>query len=290
MRLPRCISKFALCALPVLPALSAVAQSNFDLSHSLINVGSIGALEWAAPQSGAVINQYYASGYIYGANIGWVSLGASPADKLQYRNNSATDFGVNLTPDGALRGYAYGANVGWINFEPLGNPRVDWISGKLAGRAWSANLGWLELENSTEFLRIESLPEPADSDLDGIADSWEILYASNLTSFSAASDADFDGLTDLEEYLAGTDPLDSVDYLSVNVSVSPAPRGSTLVWPTKPGYLYFIDQRSTLGASALWSTASEKIVGNGSAATLTIPFANAYTFYRVRAYPPLSAP
>jgi hypothetical protein len=288
MRLPRCISPLVLCALP---AFTAVAQSNFDPEHSLISVDSIGALEWSAsPDKGAVINPYYASGYIYGANIGWISLGSMPADKFQYRNNSAADFGVNVTSSGALRGYAYGANVGWINFEPTGNPRVDWVSGKLAGRAWSANLGWLDLENSTNFLRLAALPEPADSDADGIADAWEISRASNLTSFSAASDADSDGLSDLEEYLAGTDPLDPADYLSIKVSVSPAPRGSALQWPTKPGYLYYIDQRSAFDQSAEWSTASEKIVGSGSTAALVLPFASTYTFYRVRAYPPLSAP
>ena len=287
MRLPHRIS-FALCVLPAITA--ATAQSNFDLDNSLISVESIGALEWAAPLDGAMINQFYASGYVYGANIGWISLGGTPADKLQYRNNSASDFGVNVTADGSLRGFAYGANVGWINFEPLGNPRVDWISGKLAGRVWSANLGWLDLENSNQFLRLESLPAPADSDADGIADSWEILHASNLTSFSEESDADSDGLTDLGEYLAGTDPLDGTDFLSVNVTVSSTPRGSALRWPTKSGYHYFIDQRATLGASAVWSAASEKIVGSGSPATLTIPFANGHTFYRVRAYPPLSVP
>jgi hypothetical protein len=287
MSLSCCLSRFALglCA-----AVTAVAQSNFDLNHSIISVESIGALDWAAPQNGAVINQYYASGYIYGANIGWISLGATPADKLQYRNNSPADFGLNLAADGALRGYAYGANVGWINFEPTGNPRVDWTSGKLAGRAWSANLGWVDLESPTHFLRLEALPELADSDNDGIADAWEILHASNLTSFAADSDADSDGLLDLEEWLAGTDPLDVSDYLSVSVTVAATPGSSTLQWPTKPGYLYFIDQRSVLDLSASWTSVSEKIVGNASAATLTIPFADNYSFYRVRAYPPLSAP
>src|SRR5687767_4058260 len=103
MRLP-ILSRFALGALSVL---SAAAQSNFDLDHSLISVDSIGALEWASPGQGAVINQFYASGCIHGASIGWITLGATPADKLQYRNNSANDFGVNVTSDGALRGFAY---------------------------------------------------------------------------------------------------------------------------------------------------------------------------------------
>jgi hypothetical protein len=289
MRVAHCISS-VWSVLAVLSVAGATAQSNFDLDHSVVSVESIGVLEWAAPGNGAVINQFYASGHIHGANIGWISLGVGPVDKLQYRNNSAADFGVNVAPDGALRGFAYGANVGWINFEPLGNPRVDWVSGRLSGRAWSANLGWIELENATQFLRIESLPAPEDSDADGMADAWEILHASNLTLFSADSDADSDGLVDSDEYLAGTDPLDDGDALSVHVRLSAAPLGTTLEWPTKAGYLYFIDRRAALSSSADWSPVSEKIVGNGATLTLTIPFADAHTFYRVKAYPPLSAP
>lgn len=272
-------------AFGALTALTVAAQSNFDLDHSLIDTHSIGALEWAPP-GGAQINQFYASGHVYGANIGWISLGATPADKLQYRNNSAADFGVNVTTDGALRGFVYGANIGWINFEPLGNPRVDWVSGKLSGRAWSANVGWIDLENSTGFLRIESLPAPVDSDADGIADAWEIFHASNLTSLSSETDADLDGASDLAEYSAGSDPLDSGDHLSIRVTFSTA--GSTLEWPTKAGYIYFIDERSALALSANWSPASEKIIGSGSTATLVLPSPDKHKFYRVRAYPPLS--
>lgn len=285
MRLPRCITRLSIGLVAII---GITAQSNFDLDHSVITDESVGTLSWIVPGNGAVINQYYASGNIYGANIGWISLGATPTDKLQYHNNSATDFGVNVAADGSLRGYAYGANVGWINFEAVGNPRVDWVSGRLSGRVWSANLGWLDLETPSEFLRLESMPEPADSDADGIADAWEIFHSSNLTSFSAESDADSDGLLDVDEYLAGTDPLDALDSLLVQIRTSSA--GSALQWPTKPGYLYFIDQRAELRASVAWSPASEKIVGTGSLATLTIPFANQHSFYRVRAYPPLSAP
>jgi hypothetical protein len=285
MRLPPCIARLAFALLAVS---DTAAQPNFDLDHSAIMVESIGAVSWIVPGNGAVINQYYASGNIYGANIGWISLGATPADRFHYRNNSATDFGVNVTADGALRGYAYGANVGWINFEALGNPRVDWVSGRLIGRAWSANVGWLNLENSSEYLRLEFMPEPADSDGDGIADAWEIFHSSNLTSFSPESDLDSDGLRDIDEYLAGTDPVDAFDSLLVQVSVSTT--GSTLKWSTRAGYLYFIDQRADLRTSADWSAASERIVGNGSITTLTIPFTNQFAFYRIRAYPPLSAP
>lgn len=58
-------------------------------------------------------------------------------------------------------------------------------------------------------------PQPAklpsdkrDSDLDGIPDDWELKYGLNPNLFDAAEDADGDGWTNLEEYLAGSDPKD----------------------------------------------------------------------------------
>ncbi len=46
----------------------------------------------------------------------------------------------------------------------------------------------------------------ADTDGDGIPDAWEFRYFGNLTTASATSDYDLDGLSDYGEYLAGTNP------------------------------------------------------------------------------------
>ena len=96
---------------------------------------NLGWVDWYADgANGAVIGQYVCSGYIYSANVGWINLGSgSPANGIQYQNNSATDFGVNQDGLGNLRGYAYGANIGWINFENTGAPKADLGTGKLSG-------------------------------------------------------------------------------------------------------------------------------------------------------------
>jgi uncharacterized protein (DUF1800 family) len=56
-------------------------------------------------------------------------------------------------------------------------------------------------------------PDPvgtADADSDGMPDAWETLHSFNPASDAdAALDADSDGLTNLREFLAGTDPRDS---------------------------------------------------------------------------------
>jgi hypothetical protein len=285
MRLQDCITMLAAAVL------TTSAQSNFDPAHTVITAETVGALDWSVtPENGASINQFYASGYIYGANIGWIALGATPANSFRYGNDSATDFGINVTPAGELRGYAYGANAGWVNFESLGNPRVDWTTGKLSGRVWAANLGWIELETVTEHLRLNSMAEGADTDADGLPDAWEIQHTSNLASLSDISDADSDGQLDLDEFLAGTSPTNANDFLFIDLTVSVSAGQSVLQWPTKPGYIYYVDQRTSFRPSANWSAAAEATVGTGSFASLTIPFPTAFTFYRIRAYPPLSAP
>lgn len=62
------------------------------------------------------------------------------------------------------------------------------------------------------FYRVEQVPlaTPTDSDRDGMDDVYELGYRPSLDPLSpsdAALDADYDGLTNLEEYRRGTDPL-----------------------------------------------------------------------------------
>ena len=56
----------------------------------------------------------------------------------------------------------------------------------------------------------------ADSDHDGLPDVWEIAYGFRPNAPDAGSDADGDGRTNLDEYLAGTDPTNALSYLKVD--------------------------------------------------------------------------
>jgi len=54
-----------------------------------------------------------------------------------------------------------------------------------------------------------------DADADGIPDAWESAYGPDTTSLSASADLDGDGMKNSDEYLAGTNPTNSLSFLRV---------------------------------------------------------------------------
>src|SRR5688500_6765361 len=114
---------------------------------------------------------------------------------------------------------------------------------------------------------------------------------SNLTTFGRGLDADTDGQSDANEYLAGTNPLDANDFLSLHLLLAGNSAAPVLEWSARSSYLYFIDQRDNLSASATWQPfAPEPIIGTGENTIVALPSSATSKFYRIRAYPPLSSP
>jgi hypothetical protein len=278
----------ACCLLPF--AFTAGAGTTIDAVNKYAygaNIGWINA--YADGANGAVIGDYYCMGYLYAANVGWISLGSgTPANGIQYQNNAANDFGVNQDGLGNLRGYAYGANIGWINFENTGAPKVDLRTGILSGYVWSANCGWISLSNAFAYVQTDTLwPGPLAPD--GLPVPW-LLSNFGTTNVNANADPDHDGMSNAQEYQAGTNPNDANSVLRITAQ-SFGPGGSTanLTWNSVSTRVYFIQKNLNL-ATPNWVDSGLGLVPPSLGFSTTIGFTdtNAPTrVYRVQAVKPL---
>ena len=205
------VLSFWLALIPLL----GQAATNINDTNAYSWGANVGFMNWRADgTNGVVIGRYILSGYIYGANIGWISVGdGTPDNGIQYSNASATDFGVNTIADANvpgeyyLRGYAYSANVGWINFENTGNARVLLSNNRLRGYAYGANIGWINLDDLNVFVQANAIDPGADTDGDGLTDAWEYIHFGNLGQ-DGTGDPDGDGEDNLSEFRSNTVPTD----------------------------------------------------------------------------------
>ena len=294
--------KLILAALVVwLTANQAWAATTINAANKFAYSANIGWLDWRGDVAdGAVIGAFVCSGSIYSANVGWISLGdGTPANGIRYQNNSGTDFGVNHDGTGNLRGYAYGANIGWLTFtnrDASGatyvGPKVDLLTGRLSGFVWSANCGWISLSNQFAFVQTDTMDCGPDTDGDGIPDAWELQFARNLGVLDGTGDNDGDGLTNLEEFMADTDPLDPNSLLRITSTAKPtAASPTTLSWSSSPTRQYRIHATSDLTLPVVWTETGLGLIppGAGSATSRDVaPNADPHRFFRIEAVKPLS--
>jgi hypothetical protein len=280
---------------------STAAATTIDAVNHFGYGANLGWMDWRGDvTSGTVIGEYICTGFIYAANVGWISLGSgTPANGIRYQNNSASDYGVNHDGVGNLRGYAYGANIGWITFTnrdgtgaTYEGPKVDLVTGKLSGFLWSANCGWISLSNTFAFVQTDTILMGADTDGDGIPDAWEReKFGGSLVVADAISDKDGDGFKDISEYLADTDPNNPNSFLSItHYTAGAGGSPASITWRSQPTRQYHVLERTRVD-SGLWSDVGLGLVSADPGPTTTRPFTDSISnqrFFRVEAVKPLS--
>ncbi len=135
---------------------------------------------------------------------------------------------------------------------------------------------------------------PRDSVGDGIADWWRALYfggtgAATTDVSGAAGDIDRDGMSNLQEYRAGTDPTNGCSFLGMRVPAGDHERSSgrfVAQWSSVTGRLYALERSTDLVHAAfgplatnIWATPPLN-TATDSAAEGSGPY-----YYRVRLQP-----
>ncbi len=106
---------------------------------------------------------------------------------------------------------------------------------------------YLKLIDTSESHAGQPNPYNATSTLnDGIPDAWKQQYGFSLTDPKVANaDPDKDGMTNLQEFLAGTNPLDPTSKLACSTSAVSG-EGMDLTWTSTPGCDYRVRHSSDL--------------------------------------------
>ncbi len=137
------------------------------------------------------------------------------------------------------------------------------------------------LTNTSTTIVSSALTGAPDSDGDGIPDAWENIYDFNPLVADSNGDADHDGFTNLEEYLAGTDPRDPASRLSLDGVVRDGD-GVRILFTAITGRSYAIQYREDVAGSS-WQTLSAFSPGLADAQQSALDSAppGSHRFYRL---------
>jgi hypothetical protein len=120
-----------------------------------------------------------------------------------------------------------------------------------------------------------------DTDGDGLPDAWESANGTLLNVPDAGADPDEDGMTNWQEFLAGTHPNNAADVLQV-MAVAAAPTGFQFSFHAISNHTYSVLTRPTLTAGAWSKLADVPLAPTNRMVSVTDPASSGSSrFYRL---------
>lgn len=111
---------------------------------------------------------------------------------------------------------------------------------------------WNDAGSVTSEVATLTVQSGNDSDNDGLPDEWEISNGLNPQFNDAIEDKDKDGMSNLAEYIAGTNPNDSTSKLKIASIVLDSNKIVRIEFESVAGKQYLIEYKTNLN-SGLWN-------------------------------------
>lgn len=128
------------------------------------------------------------------------------------------------------------------------------------------------------------LPVGADADGDGLPDAWEFLHFDDLVTADAQTDDDGDGTSNLQEFIADTNPGDRASLLRVEGPVATSENRWRISVPeSSPNRIYTLQATEDLSAPDSWRNLPGQgpRAGNGGALDFEETTGASRIFFRV---------
>jgi hypothetical protein len=132
-----------------------------------------------------------------------------------------------------------------------------------------------------------------DADQDDVPDEWEVAEYGSVGVWGADDDPDGDGLSNIEEYIAGTGATNPGSCFDVDLHLEGADLIVSFVarQATGAGYdglerRYSLERRASLSANAVWSVVADQTntLGQGQTVRYTNTSPTGVTLYRGRVW------
>lgn len=127
---------------------------------------------------------------------------------------------------------------------------------------------------------IKSVIVDYDTDMDGLPDWWETKYAGDPISMERDGHDDNDTMTNYEEWLADTIPIDGESLLEITIYDS----DGTLGFNSSTNRQYQVQSRTSLsGSNTVWQIEVDWFTPTGPLTEVSVSSAAAQQYHRIRA-------